>query len=152
MGSQDRINHSNCRKPGCVCAYCIIGDKNWLGEYDYSSNPAPGAIRPVIRSLKDGEIQYIDKSDPNHFKAWVGPPGCSPYNPYQSAVSKNGWIVQKNRAPQGQSVTFGPTVQASTDVHMSPPGGVTCSKCRLKNEYGAPNQPGGGYICYECRR
>lgn len=147
MGSQDRINHSNCRKPGCVCAYCIIGDKNWLGEYDYSSNPAPGAIRPVIRSLKDGEIQYIDKSDPNNCKAWVGPPGCSPYNPFATTVQKN-----RPGPPNfsGLSAWLPSAVVDSASVVY--PAGVTCSKCKLKNEYGAPNQPGGGYICYECRR
>lgn len=29
--------------------------------------------------------------------------------------------------------------------------GHKCSKCGLMNEFAASNQPGGGYVCYECR-
>lgn len=28
---------------------------------------------------------------------------------------------------------------------------VICTKCRFKNDYGAPNQKDGSYVCYMCR-
>lgn len=30
-------------------------------------------------------------------------------------------------------------------------GPVICKVCRFKNDFGAPNQKDGGYICYMCR-
>lgn len=32
----------------------------------------------------------------------------------------------------------------------APPGGVTCTKCNMKNEWAAPNV-GMAYLCYNCR-
>lgn len=29
--------------------------------------------------------------------------------------------------------------------------GVVCKKCNMKNEFGAPNQKDGSYVCYVCR-
>jgi hypothetical protein len=38
-----------------------------------------------------------------------------------------------------------------TPPKEAPPGGCNCRKCNMKNEFAAPNQKDGSYVCYTCR-
>lgn len=34
---------------------------------------------------------------------------------------------------------------------LAPNGGMTCERCKLRNEDAGPNQANGSYVCYNCR-
>lgn len=42
------------------------------------------------------------------------------------------------------------TTKVTSTPKDAPPGGVTCTKCNMKNEWAAPNV-GMAYLCYNCR-
>lgn len=48
--------------------------------------------------------------------------------------------------------TFVPTADKKWEPPKdAPPGGSVCRKCHERNQYAAPNQKDGSYICYGCR-
>ncbi len=43
------------------------------------------------------------------------------------------------------------SIIATSNGNMATAWGAVCKLCNSKNEYAAPNQSDGTYVCYECR-
>lgn len=51
----------------------------------------------------------------------------------------------------GVKSPFDPSAPRAKRTLIAPPCGCICKRCKSLNEFAAPNQPDGKYLCYECR-
>lgn len=121
MGKKDELEWDSKRVHGCACLYCSQ-KFNSLKKW----MPAIGPTKYAERDLKDGELQYYQDVPGQPRRRWLGTPGC-------------------------QATTVTVPLTSSSVAAFAPPGGSTCVRCKITNEYAAPNQKDGTYVCYSCR-
>jgi hypothetical protein len=123
---------------GCNCWEHIATDLRDLAgkDSDFTSS------RPV---LEEAELLYARYT------------GCSTENyPAGPAVSyKTPELFISYLIRRGVPLKpYTGTTKVTSAPKDAPPGGVTCTKCNMKNEWAAPNVAdclGMAYLCYNCR-
>lgn len=89
----------------------------------------------VLQGLSKADHDSVMEHDHNNAGFWRG-------GGYGAPAPITGIIVPRAAAAKIKFNGFG---------GASVPTGHNCSRCGTHNEYAAPNQPDGSYVCYGCR-
>ena len=140
------MSKKNCLlgRPGCNCSLTGttgIGSGPWSDEEDTgdppstqpvpNTKPSPATAVGSIKALK----AVWPPIGPKAKGVQVPAPGGGYYTLDPS------WGKYLKRDEEAKAKFFPPV----------PSGPCICKKCNEKNDYAEPNQPDGGYVCYQCR-